>query len=123
MKNRIFLKSLCLVLGIAFIGSVEAASFSQSASCHPVLWKEVKKLAIECAAQLDAGEKCDAIQFFDDRSASFRLQGHEYQVDLIDSRFSDGGDLNDLLIRRDDGCQLERTTIPAFGDLLKALSR
>lgn len=123
MKNQMGLKVLGLVLGIVLVGSAQAASLSESVSCEPILWREVKNLALQCEEQLNAGEKCDAIQFFDDRSASFRLHGHEYQVSLVDSRFADGGDLNDLFIQRDDGCRLERISIPTFGDLLKALGR
>jgi len=99
-----------------------------SSHCGPALWKEVKMLAEDCRAQIAAGDECEVLQFFqgDDSTtqrAAFRLNGQEYSAELFESQYSDGGDLNDLLIKRDDGCRLERTSIPAFGDLLKALSR
>lgn len=116
-----------LVVASAAVNSVRANEDLNS-SCHPALWTEVKKLADNCMYQTQAGEKCDAIQFYQGTSsefriASFRLNGHEYRAELFDSQFSDGGDLNDLIVERDDGCQLERTAIPAFGDLLGALTR
>ncbi len=129
VKKSTALISLVQVFGIALLGlaswnsvSASAASFDRSENCRPALWLEVKKLALDCSGQIEAGEKCEAIQFFKGQSASFRLRGHEYVATLTDSAFSDGGDLNDLMIRRDDGCELERTSVPAFGDLLKALA-
>lgn len=116
------------LLVLAPLGSVFAAD-DFSSDCRPSLWTEVKKLAEDCHEQIAAGDTCERIQFFyqDDssnpQSAAFRLNGHEYHAELFESPYSDGGDLNDLRIERDDGCQLERTAIPAFGNLLKALSR
>lgn len=108
-------------------GSALAAN-DVSSHCGPALWLEVKMLAEDCREQIAAGEECEVIQFFQGDSdtaqrAAFRLNGQEYSAELFESQYSDGGDLNDLLIKRDDGCRLERTSIPAFGDLLKALAR
>lgn len=79
-------------------------------------------LAEECLEQRASGDKCDSIVFSNARSASFEIQGSSYKVELTDSELSDGGDLNDVLIDRDDGCTFELRNIPAFGDLLQALA-
>lgn len=119
MKRSIHSKLLLSVLAITLLGF---ASTSQASSCRPALWLEVKKLADECTAQIESSEECVGIHFSEEQSASFRIGGHDYSAQLLDSPFTDGGDLNDLLIRRDDGCQLLRTAVPAFGNLLEALS-
>jgi len=55
------------------------------------------------------------------RSASFELRSVQFQAEIVESPDSDGGDLNDVFVDGDDGCQLElRNTMSS--DLLEALA-
>jgi hypothetical protein len=113
---------LSLTLGLASLG-IGAPSAQARENCGPSLWKEVKMLARTCIYLEKSGRRCEAIRVFSGRSASFYLGDALYRVRMEESAYSDGGDLDDLYIERDDGCQLERKNVLAFGDILAALAR
>jgi hypothetical protein len=119
-----------LALGLALWTTVAATAGENGSfsSCSPALWPEVKKLAESCLALREDGElrengDCDGIALEKDaRSASFNLGDVRFEAEISDSENSDGGDLNDVLIRGDDGCELELRDVFAAGDLLAALA-
>lgn len=115
--------ALGLAIGAVGISGARADEVrSSNVSCESGFWREVKMLATECVERRENGEECDSIQFLDDRSASFEIEGRVYRAEIFESEFSDGGDLNDVLIDSVDGCRFELVNIPAFGDLLEALA-
>ena len=113
---------LSITLGLASLG-VGVSSAQARENCGPALWKEVKSLARTCVDLEKSGRGCEAIRIFSGRSASFYLGDALYRVRMEESAYSDGGDLDDLYIEREDGCQLERKNVLAFGDILAALAR
>lgn len=107
----------------ASVAPAQAASESRP-GCTPALWSEVKMLARDCAHDRKTGRGCTYIKIYSGgRSAAFYLGDDLYRVRMEESAFSDGGDLDDLYIEREDGCQLTRKNVPAFGDILAALAR
>lgn len=121
MKKPTVLLPLVLA-GLAFAGTNASTAYARG-YCGPRLWPEVKKLARTCLATERAGRPCRGIRVYGGRSAAFYLGNDLYRVRIEESEFSDGGDLDDVYIVRDDGCQLERRNVPAFGDVLRALAR
>lgn len=106
-----------------YSASAHASTNNAPSDCAPFLWKEVKNLARYCLAEEAQGRPCAEIHFISARSASFVLNDLVYRVHLKESPESDGGDLNDVFIQRDDGCRLERRNVLAYGDLIAALAR
>jgi hypothetical protein len=114
--------SLFVLALSASVSSVNAAALP-AGDCHPAVWQEVRKLAEDCLALREDGKDCDALAFSDEsRTVSFVIGRSEFKAEIVDSVYSDGGDLNDVLMDRDDGCQYELRNVPAFGDLVKALA-
>jgi len=107
----------------AFVAPAHAETESRP-GCSPALWTEVKMLARDCARDLKTGRGCTYIKVYSTgRSAAFYLGDDLYRVRMEESAYSDGGDLDDLYIEREDGCRLTRKNVPAFGDILAALAR
>lgn len=121
MKKPTVLLPLVL-LGLAFAGTDSSTAHARG-YCGPRLWPEVKKLARTCLETERAGRQCRNIRVYGGRSAAFYLGNDLYRVRMEESEHSDGGDLDDVYIVRDDGCQLERRNVPAFGNILRALAR
>jgi hypothetical protein len=64
----------------------------------------------------------DEVQAYDN-AARFVLNGEVYYAALYESRYSDGGDLNDLQVTRADGTVVAfKESILAYGDVLLALA-
>jgi len=56
-------------------------------------------------------------------TAWFHLNGTEYQATMTDSLYSDGGDLNDVIVRTLQGTEVgRRENVLAYGDILLALA-
>jgi hypothetical protein len=115
--------NVLFALGLALGASNVGQANEGGRDCAPSAWSEVKKLAEDCLALRESGEECGFIALENDaQSASFEIRGYEYRAEILESVYSDGGDLNDVLMDRDDGCKYELRNVPAFGDLLKALA-
>lgn len=112
------LTAALLVTAALSAGGVKAAT----PVCSKLLWVEVKMLARECLAQEKAGRVCEKIRLSSRDSAYFVLHRSEFRVTLRESAYSDGGDLNDIAIEREDGCRLMRRNVPAYGDILQAMA-
>ncbi len=124
MKISVLKKStLSLALLLAF-ASLTASPAQAREYCGPGLWPQVKNMARECLNQQRAtGKNCGLIRVSAGRSATFILNDAVYRVRMEESAFSDGGDLDDLYVDRDDGCQLGRKNVLAYGNILQALAR
>jgi hypothetical protein len=122
IQKSTFSLSVSLLALAATLGFA-TASERPTGDCHPAVWQEVRKLAEDCLALRDDGKNCDALAWNEESgTASFSIRGSEFTAEIVDSEFSDGGDLNDVLMDRDDGCQYELRNVPAYGNLLKALA-
>lgn len=125
MKKSIISRSFALISSFSltvFAALSVASSAFAAEECNPYLWREVRSVARACQRAQRAGHRCRDFRFFSQSAASFRMGKAEFRVTLFDSAYSDDGDLNDLIIQRNDGCRLERRNIPAYGDLLDALA-
>lgn len=124
MKTLTAKKSTVSLLLLALVTMGLGASPAQARDyCGPALWNQVKLLARNCSEKLKHGRGCAEIRIYSGRSAAFVIGGAVYRVRMEESAFSDGGDLDDVYIDRDDGCQLERKNVPAYGDIVAALAR
>ncbi|GEM_PF-3104964 len=123
MKNLQLTVSLSLFLAAASFGATLNTASASDSYCGPLVWAEVKALARDCATKIQSGGKCANIKLYSTRAAAFYLGGALYRVRMEESAFADDGDLNDLYVERDDGCQLQRKNVPAFGNIINALAR
>jgi hypothetical protein len=124
MKISAFKKSTVSLAFFLAFASLTASPSQANEYCGPNLWARVKNLARECIyRERTTGKNCGLIRVSGDRSATFILNDAVYRVRMEESAFSDGGDLDDLYVDRDDGCQLGRKNVLAYGNILQALAR
>jgi hypothetical protein len=114
---------------------ISVASHASSHSLESKLLSSVHALGKSCIAfsydtqDMTGNEtvvyknSCPQIQMIDDMSAALQLGKTQLFVMLLDSKDSDGGDLNDLAIFDANGKLLAKeANILAFGNLLRALA-
>ena len=99
-------------------------------------WSDLQELVVLCAEQpiertpegkeiaLPLRSTCkQLIVTRDALNAHFVLEGEAFQANLVESEYSDGGDLYHLTIINNAGEEIAtRTNFPAFGDILLALA-
>lgn len=132
MKYRSFTKSLVLVgLVFAFASPLGARASDGD------LWPQIDALISRCTARtytLQDGQKtygqlrptCDDVRLEGqgERTRAFlRIADEWYMVTIENAADSDGGDLNNVYVFDSDGSTVaQRREVPAFGDILLALS-
>jgi len=96
-------------------------------------WQQTHDFVLKCAVQpfaVRAGHKvfhplrsiCPNL-VVKNGNALFTMNGKSYRATLHESDYSDGGDLNDVVVTSTDGSfSVERTYIPAFNDVILALA-
>lgn len=123
--NALRLSSLLLLL---VVGTATAADHLSAS-----FWNEIAFLR-NCVAfpvysdgegRQHAGRllsRCPEIRVLDATHARLTLSGATFEATLSDSRESDGGDLNDVIVRDAAGNVVaQRGNVPAFGDILLGL--
>jgi hypothetical protein len=108
---------------------------SNQKSVMPFTWEQLREFALNCAEQpyafTNTGKKvvtvlrttCPDDLKVEGRMARFVLNHEEYVAHVFDSRESDGGDLNDLIIQDRTGSVVaHRQYILAFGDVVLAMA-
>lgn len=125
-----------------FVGIVGILLLSVSALAEQItevgpwdgFWDEVHDFVKKCAVQpyVEQGEGqksflplksiCKELTVNGSR-AKFTLKGHQFRATLFDSEFSDGGDINDVVVKdAAGGIVAERNSVLAFGDVLLGLA-
>jgi hypothetical protein len=116
------------------VGSFGLGTAMANDEVSPQFFEEVSSLVVRCAvlpvAYSSQGRKisgnlrstCKDLEVFPN-SARFVLNGEVHFAHLFESEFSDGGDLNDLEVTREDGTVIGRKqSVLAYGDVLLALA-
>ncbi len=128
------MKKIFVVLSVLALNLVSTAHALETSFIESSFLKQVHAYVKTCAVQpyaYDRGGKkvmgylrpvCDNLKV-QGSIATFVVYGHLYTATVHDSEYSDGGDLNDLVIRNQDGAVVaEVRNILSFGDVLLAMA-
>ena len=116
-----------------YYGSQPAFDLTQPTQL-PFSWDELRQFVQGCAVQPSA-ERANGRKTFgmlrsvcpelsvDGATARFSLKGRTFYATVSESRYSDGGDLDDLVIRTGRGQILAQVpTVLSYGDVVLALA-
>jgi hypothetical protein len=122
----LFFLGFFISTGAAPIPQAQADSFS-----WPSLQRLLKRCVVIPAGEVEPGyfqttnwaSTCPKELKVTNSTAWFHLNGTDYQAFITDSLYSDGGDLNDVIVRTMQGAEVgRRENVLAYSDILLALA-